>query len=110
ARELAKHLESGELPERFTLRETYRKGWAGLASKEDAEAATEILLDLGWIRQVGDSTRTTGRPASPSFETNPKILNSPRSELTKPTKPSSVSSVSEPQPVIENLAVPVTAT
>jgi uncharacterized protein DUF3987 len=53
ARELAKHLQRGDLLERFSLREIYRKGWAGLASKEDAEAATEILCDFGWIRVVG---------------------------------------------------------
>jgi putative DNA primase/helicase len=77
ARELAKHLQRGDLPGRFTLRETYRKGWAGLSDKEDAEAATEILCDLGWICAVAENCRTTGRPASPTFETNPKILNSP---------------------------------
>lgn len=92
ARELAKHLGRGELPQQFTLREVYRKGWAGLASKEDAEAATEILCDLGWIRAVVDTGRPTGRPPSPVFETNPKIGIAPRRELTKPTKPTSVSS------------------
>ena len=76
ARELAKHLQRGDLSDRFTLRETYRKGWAGLSAKEDAEAATEILCDLGWIRLVGETGRTSGKPASPNFETNPKILNS----------------------------------
>jgi putative DNA primase/helicase len=101
ARELAKHLKRGELLERFTLRETYRKGWAGLSSKEDAEAATEILCDLGWIRAVADAGRTTGRPASPTFETNPKIPNPPRSELTKLTEVGFVSSVSEVHPVVE---------
>ena len=86
ARELAKHLERGELAERFTLRETYRKGWAGLASKEDAEAATEILCDSGWIRAVVDVGRTIGRPPSPAFETNPKLRICPRIKLTEPTK------------------------
>src|SRR5262249_47974581 len=47
ARELAKHLQRGDLPQRFRLREVYRKGWAGLNNKEDAEAAAEILCDLG---------------------------------------------------------------
>ena len=101
ARELAKHLKRGELPERFTLRETYRKGWAGLSSKEDAEAATEILSDLDWIRAVADAGRTTGRPASPTFETNPKIQNPPRSELPELTKPTSGSFVSEVPSAVE---------
>ena len=102
ARELAKHLKRGELPERFTLRETYRKGWAGLSSKEDAEAATEILCDLGWIRPVAETGRATGRPASPTFETNPKSLTFPRSKLPELTKPTSGGFVSEAHPVVEN--------
>jgi hypothetical protein len=101
ARELAKHLKRGELPERFTLRETYRKGWAGLNTKEDAEAATEILCDLGWIRAVADGGRATGRPASPTFETSPKISNCGRSELTELTKPTSGSFGSEVPPTVE---------
>jgi len=101
AREMAKHLQRRELPERFSLRETYRKGWAGLSCKEDAEAATEILCDLGWIRAVADAGRSTGRPASPTFETNPKIPNSPRSELTELPKPTSGSCVSEAHPVVK---------
>jgi len=92
ARELAKHLQRGELPERFTLREVYRKGWAGLSGKEDAEAATEILCDLGWIRAVPDSGRTSGRPASPTFESNPKVRETTPGKLTEPTKPTSGSS------------------
>lgn len=57
------------------MRETYRKGWAGLSGKDDAEAATEILCDLGWIRPIVEGVRAVGRPASPIFETNSKILN-----------------------------------
>ena len=77
ARELAKHLQRGDLPAKFTLRETYRKGWTGLASKEDAEAATEILCDLGWIRPAYGSATANGRPASPTFETHPLFSEPP---------------------------------
>ena len=76
ARELVKHLQRGDLGDRFKLREIYRKGWAALSSKEDAEAATEILCDLGWIRVVAETGRTIGRPASSMFEANPKIRKS----------------------------------
>jgi putative DNA primase/helicase len=72
ARELAKRVRRGDLSERFNLREVYRKGWAGLNDKEDAEAAVEILCDLNWIRPV-KVRQTLGRPASPTFEVNPKI-------------------------------------
>jgi hypothetical protein len=92
ARELAKHLQRGELAERFTLREVYRRGWAGLGAKEDAEAATEILADAGWIRLVEDSRPTSGRPSSPTFEINPKIHQTPKLELPELTKAGSGSS------------------
>jgi hypothetical protein len=94
ARELAKRLARGDLPTRFTLRETYRKGWTGLNSKEEAEAATEILCDFGWVRAVSETGRTLGRPASTAFEINPKVRRTPSCRLTKLTKPVSVSSVS----------------
>ncbi len=102
ARELAKHLQRGELPERFTLRETYRRGWAGLSSKDDAEAATEILCGLGWIRAVAEDGRIIGRPASPAFEVNPKILNNPTERTDRTAKTNSGSSVSDPTGVIGN--------
>jgi putative DNA primase/helicase len=77
ARELAKHLQRGDLPAQFRLREIYRKGWTALNTKEDAEAATEILCDLDWIRPAFDASArppgTSGRPASPTFDVNPKI-------------------------------------
>jgi hypothetical protein len=102
ARELAKHLQRGDLPERFTLRETYRKGWVGLSSKEDAEAATEILCDLGWIRAIAEPGRPIGRPASPTFETNPKIRERAHTELTELPKPTSGSFVSEVGGTVED--------
>jgi len=95
ARELAKHLQRGDLPRRFTLRETYRKGWTGLNSKDDAEAATEILCDLGWIRSVVNGSRSTaGRTPSPIFEINRKILKQASEQTDKTVTINSVSSVS----------------
>jgi putative DNA primase/helicase len=84
ARELAKHLQRGDLPGRFTLREAYYRGWAGLSDKEDAEAATEILCELGWIRPAAKVERTTGRPTGPVFESNPKIYGLLQNEPAKP--------------------------
>jgi hypothetical protein len=103
ALELAKHLQHGDLTERFTLRETYRKGWAGLTTREDAEAATEILSDLGWIRGVAETGRITGRPASPTFEINPKIPRSARREMTQLTEHPFGSSVSEARSAVEKI-------
>lgn len=105
ARELAKHLQRGDLPDRFKLREIYRKGWAGLASKEDAEAATEILCDLGWIRIAADAPSrlpgVPGRAVSQKFEVNPKILRSSSERTDKTDKTDSVSSVSDHQGVFQ---------
>ena len=103
ARELAKHLQRNELTARFTLREVYRRGWAGLSAKEDAEAATEILCDAGWIRPVAEvSGRTGGRPASPTFETSPKISHATKGELSELTKMGSGSSGSDQDGVPTN--------
>jgi putative DNA primase/helicase len=105
ARELAKHLQRGDVPERFKLREIYRKGWTGLGSKEDAETATEILCDLGWIRIAADAPSrlpgAPGRAASQMFEVNPKILEYPAERTDKTDKTDSVSSVSDHQGVSE---------
>jgi len=86
ARELAKHLRLGHLTGRFTLRDTYRKGWTGLSSKEDAEAATEILCDLGWIQAAPADPAGAGRNPSPAFDINPKVLKARQNELTEPTE------------------------
>jgi len=103
ARELAKHLQRGDLPERFTLRETYRKGWAGLSSKEESEAATEILCDLGWIRLAAEISRSTsGRTPSPVFEINPKILKQPAEPTDKTDRIDSGGSVGGHPSVSEN--------
>jgi putative DNA primase/helicase len=107
ARELAKHLQRGDLMQRFTLREIYRKGWAGLNSKEDAEAATEILCDLNWIQEVGTparSPRAPGRGAGPTFEINPKILQHAPEPTDKTDKIDSVGSVSDQSGMSENFS------
>lgn len=108
ARELAKHLQRNELADEFTLRETYRKGWTGLTSKEDAEAATEILCDLDWIRPLNGSGPANGRPASPTFEVHPKIceLSPPVTDRTDRTPPNEVLAVVSvaPAPDVENSA------
>ena len=106
ARELAKHLQRGDLANQFTLREAYRKGWTGLATKEDAEAATEILSDLGWLRPVHSVGPANGRPASPTFEVHPQICELPalgtdRTDITLPVEVLSVASVA-PTLCVEN--------
>jgi len=79
ARELAKHIQRGNLGARFNLREVYRRGWTALSTKEDALAAVETLSDLGWIRAIPDLATGAGRPQSPSYETNPENFKTPES-------------------------------
>ena len=109
ARELAKHLQRGDLQKRFKLREVYRKGWTGLSTKEDAEAATEILCDLGWIRLAADApvraSGTPGRGASPMFDVNPKIPIHPSPPTDKTDTINSGGSVSDHQGVSEKVEI-----
>jgi hypothetical protein len=75
ARELAKHLHKGDLPAGFTARDIHRKGWTGLATKEEAEAAIAGLLESDWLRELPDEPgpgRKTKRHAI-----NPRIQEAP---------------------------------
>ncbi len=73
ARTLAAKLKAGAIGAggQFSLREVYRPGWGGLASKEEAKAACGILMDYDWIRPLGAS-HTPGRPST-GFEVNPEV-------------------------------------
>ena len=55
----------------FTVRELYRKGWAGLSERDDAEAAAELLVELKWLRE--EEIDTGGRPLT-RLRVNPRIL------------------------------------
>jgi hypothetical protein len=67
ARELAKRIP--QLPDKFTLRELYRRGWHGLETADKARAALWYLADLGWVREW-KAERERGRPTE-AFEINP---------------------------------------
>jgi Protein of unknown function (DUF3987)/Domain of unknown function (DUF3854) len=73
ARELARHVERGDLPDGFTTRVVYFKGWSGLGNPEAARAALAILEDAGWVRRNGQDTTSVGRP-SESWTINPKLV------------------------------------
>jgi len=45
ARELGRHLEQGDLAEKFTTRDVYLKGWSGLDTAVRARGALEVLAD-----------------------------------------------------------------
>ena len=59
ARELDRHIRASDLPERFTAREVYLKGWR-LLDRRGTEDALQYLEHLGWLR--AESIKTGGRP------------------------------------------------
>lgn len=67
---LAKRIAEGVLDDRFTLKDVYRPGWTGLSTREDAQAAIEMLCDLHWLEAFEIST--AGRKRT-EHRINPKI-------------------------------------
>jgi hypothetical protein len=57
---LAERLLSGQLPDGFTCRTLTLKGWAGLATKEQAQAAIDALVEYDWL--IETEIRSGGRP------------------------------------------------
>src|SRR5262249_11720977 len=70
AKTLATHLQKDDLPDKFTARDVYFKGWAGLNTAEAVAEPLELLDHLGWIR--GAAITTGGRPTV-IYTINPKI-------------------------------------
>jgi hypothetical protein len=60
ARELARHLQLGELPDTFTTRDLYRRGWSGLTQPDHCRNALELLADSGWVTQLEMIPALTG--------------------------------------------------
>ncbi len=71
ARNLARRIQSRDLNDAFDARDVYRKEWAFLKTREEVEAACELLIDLGWLTEA---TSSEGRKAKRCFYVNPKIL------------------------------------
>jgi putative DNA primase/helicase len=71
ARALAKRIEKGDLRNGFTLREIYRKHWTGLSDKEAVDQAIDLLLELGWLKELPEETG--GKPKI-RYWINPTLL------------------------------------
>lgn len=72
-RMLAERLLNGQLPDGFTCRTLTLKGWAGLATKEQAQAAIDALVEYDWL--IESEIRSGGRPTvkyalNPNASTN----------------------------------------
>lgn len=59
-RMLADRLLRGQLKDGFTCRTLTLKGWAGLATKEQAQAAIDALVEYDWL--IETEIRSGGRP------------------------------------------------
>lgn len=71
ARTIAKRITEGKLPDGFTARDVYKKGWQGVKTPRDAEAALAVLEDHDWI--IGHETDDQqGRPTT-RYYANPKL-------------------------------------
>lgn len=72
ARTLSRRLRERKLPDSgFTARDVSRKGWLGLKTSLQAEAALAVLEDYGWVLS-DDFAEHTGRPTT-RYYINPKI-------------------------------------
>jgi hypothetical protein len=69
-RTLATRLLDGQLSDGFTCRTLALKGWSGLATKEQAQAAIDALVDFDWLFE--EEIRSGGRPTV-RYTLNPSV-------------------------------------
>jgi putative DNA primase/helicase len=62
AKSVLTKLKKGKLNNLFTVRDIYRKCWAGIDTPKKAEAAIDILLEYGHL--LRNETLTEGRPST----------------------------------------------
>lgn len=71
ARALAQKILERKLASGFVVRDVYRPRWSRLATKEDATAAVECLIELDWLRR--EHVATGGAPKT-IHEINPGVF------------------------------------
>jgi hypothetical protein len=70
ARALADRMLTDDLTGSFTARDVYRRHWAGLPTREDAQKGIDVLVELGWLAEQREITG--GRP-SIKYVINPQV-------------------------------------
>lgn len=70
AKALANKLLKGELSTSFALRDVYRNGWTHLGTREEADEAVNVLIDLDWLREVREPQEVGRTPTR--YVLNPK--------------------------------------
>ncbi len=69
---LGEKLRHRALGEKFSLRDIYLRGWAGVDTPERTRAALAILAEAGWVRKAPVPVGHVGRP-SEEYVANPAI-------------------------------------
>jgi hypothetical protein len=73
AHELARHILHKDVPESFTSRSIYLKGWSGLDTPERVRAGLSLLEDAGWVRRKDSIPSPTGGRPSEDWIVNPRV-------------------------------------
>jgi hypothetical protein len=68
---LGRRIRDCKIADRFTVRDVMRKGWTGLETTTQAEAALELLEEHGWLVSA-ETDNPTGRPTV-RHHINPKV-------------------------------------
>ena len=68
---LAKKIVAGNLPDPFTTRDVYRKGWTGLSDDDVIESGAALLDELGWIKTERVRTGANGGRPTLKYWINP---------------------------------------
>jgi Protein of unknown function (DUF3987)/DnaB-like helicase N terminal domain len=74
ARTLLEKLRAGEVaPLPFTARDVYKREWAGLSGKPEAEAAIAMLADHRFVRAVDDGSGGAGGRPTLKYQPHPGL-------------------------------------
>jgi putative DNA primase/helicase len=67
------HLKKGALPEHFTTRDVYLKGWSGLEAPEEARKALGVLERYGWLARANHEQSSLGGRPTEAWVCNPRM-------------------------------------
>jgi uncharacterized protein DUF3987 len=73
AASLGQKLQSGQLGERFSLRDVYLHGWTGLDTAERARMAVAVLVDASWIRRENVGPGAAGGRPTEEYLVHPAV-------------------------------------
>lgn len=71
---LSEKIKAGKLPNPFTIKTVYDKGWHGLKDKTDVHKVCDILIEEHWLIMGEKPKNKVGRPPLPNYYINPLIF------------------------------------